>query len=545
MGAFFAYTIYSGVFLLFLFLFYKVLISNEKQISLNRILLLSCYALAFAAWPLSRIEWSSGGVAAPGVVGLELPMLKEVGTGSDTSSIVPQILIWIYLIGATLVLLKTLFSTARLLFYIRNGRSVRMEDFTLVVMPDNNISPFSFGRKIVMSERDYETVRETVTAHELAHIQCRHYLDLVIAHTVCVVLWYNPASWMMLDELKLLHEYQADAKVIDRGVDISAYQMLLIRKTVGNRFQTLANNLNHSKLKNRIAMMQKEKSGGMRRMKVLALAIAPMVAFGVMNLPAVASDLKSLEEVSLTQEPVEVVGVGSAAKGAGATSEDIVPADFPGGTEKLMEYLALNIRYPESAMKENRSGRTIVGYTIGTEGSISNIKILKSSSPDLDEEAIRVVKKMPNWIPSKRNGKAIDTEFALPVNFRLPSSPEAEEITLQGKTKLDEVVVVGYGTAPIEIPEYHGVAVPSGPSESANKEDLQWEPTVAVDEGLGADTPKYGEGPIYGEGPMYVDGVKYEKSLDNLDAEKIDYIKVYRKGNKDYPEGAIFIMMKK
>ncbi len=533
MGAFFAYTIYSSVFLLFLFLFYKVLLSSEKQIMLNRIILLSCYALTFAAWPISQIEWKSVGMEPQTLERLELPMLQAVEIEDGAQSRLPQILIWIYLIGALLVLLKTLFSTARLLFYIRNGRSVGMEDYTLVVMPDNNISPFSFGRKIVMSERDYEAVRETVTAHELAHIQCRHYLDLVIAHIVCIVLWYNPASWMMLDELKLLHEYQADAKVIDRGVDISAYQMLLIRKTVGNRFHTLANNLNHSKLKNRIAMMQKEKSGGMRRMKVLALAIAPMVAFGVMNLPAVASDLKSLEDVSLTQEPVEVVGVGSAAKGEDGTPEDLVPADFPGGTDKLMEYLAMNIRYPESAMKESRSGRTIVGYTIGADGSIYNIKILKSSSPDLDEEAIRVVKKMPNWTPAMRNGKAIETEFALPVNFRLPSSPEAEDITLQGKTKLDEVVVVGYGTAPIEIPEYHGVATLSDPSESANAEDLQWEPTVAVDEGLGADTP------------VYVDGVKYEKSLDNLDPKKIESIQVYRRGDKDYPNGAILIKMKK
>ncbi len=302
MGAFLAYTIYSGVFLLFLFLFYKVLVSGEKQISLNRVLLLSCYALAFAAWPLNHIDWNHGTLSQPApipTIGLEEISLTQGGIVENNSSVIPRILICIYLTGASLVLLKTMFSVVSLLCYIKKGHFIRKEDYTLVVMPSSNIAPFSFGRKIVMSAVDYETVCETVSAHELAHIQCHHYIDLIISQTVCVVLWYNPAAWLMRDELKLLHEYQADAKVIDRGVDISAYQMLLIRKTVGNKFHALANCLNHSNLKSRIAMMQKENCSGFLRSRVLALAIAPIVAFGLMNIPTVASDLKSLETVSL------------------------------------------------------------------------------------------------------------------------------------------------------------------------------------------------------------------------------------------------------
>ncbi len=307
MGIFFAYTIYSGVFLLFLFLFYKVLISNEKQILLNRILLLSCYVLAFAAWPLSQIERGSGGMATPTLVGIEMPIIQDEGFGEGTQSNIPMILIWVYIIGASAVLLTSLFSVAKIILYLRKGTLHRRKGYTLIVMPDNETAPFSIGRYIVMSASDYKSINDAVIAHEAAHIKCRHYLDLILAQIVCIVLWYNPASWLMRDELKLLHEYQADDEVLESGVDPTAYQMLLIRKTVGNRFQTLANNLNHSKLKNRIAMMQKEKSAGVRRMRVLALAIAPMVAFGVMNLPAVASDLKGLEDISLTEDLKEVM----------------------------------------------------------------------------------------------------------------------------------------------------------------------------------------------------------------------------------------------
>ena len=64
-------------------------------------------------------------------------------------------------------------------------------------------------------------------------------MDLLIAQTVCIVNWFNPAAWLMRDELMLLHEYQADMAVIDRGLDRHGYQMLLIRKAAGARFPSL------------------------------------------------------------------------------------------------------------------------------------------------------------------------------------------------------------------------------------------------------------------------------------------------------------------
>ncbi len=306
MGALFAYTIYSGVFLLFLFLFYEVLISNEKQIALNRVLLLSCYAVALAAWPISQIDWNSGVSESHPIGEIELLTIAASGIAEQSQSRLPQILIWIYIVGAVAVLLTSLFSIAKIICALRKGKLLRCDGYDLIFMPNNEMAPFSIGRYIVMTVADYEAVSDIIIAHEEAHIRCHHYLDLIIAQIVCVVIWYNPAAWLMRDELKLLHEYQADAVVLESGVDPTSYQMLLIRKTVGNRFNTLVNSLNHSKLKNRIAMMQKEKSGRVCRMRVLALAIAPMVAFGVMNLPAVASDLKSLEDVSLVQASVEV-----------------------------------------------------------------------------------------------------------------------------------------------------------------------------------------------------------------------------------------------
>lgn len=474
MGSFLAYTLYTGVFLLLLYLVYRLFISGEKQIALNRIILLGCYVVSFAVWPLSRFDWSHTESRLPvntTIVAIgELP-LKAVGMVEENTSVIPQILLWIYLIGASTVLLKSMFSIARLFFYIRKGTFIRKEGYWLVIMPGNDTVPFSFGNYIVMSTVDYETVRCSVKAHELAHIRCRHYLDLMVAQAVCVVLWYNPASWLMRDELKLIHEYQADAEVIESGVNIKEYQMLLIRKTVGNRFRTLANSLNHSKLKNRIAMMQKEKSSGRRRLRLLSLALAVDVALVIVNIPAVASGLRTLETAvftltetqkgisysvpdaaesvpmheveydnGVTEAPAELTvnayKTVQRDKPADGVKEDEktlldpeIVAEFPGGTEKLMQYLSLNIRYPLSAFSDNRTGKSIVSFIIQSDGSISDVRILESSWEDLDEEAMRVVKAMPKWTPATTNGKPVASQFSIPINFRLQDSREAKTAT--------------------------------------------------------------------------------------------------------------------
>lgn len=474
MGSFLAYTIYSGVFLLLLYLVYRLFISGEKQIALNRFILLGCYAVSFVAWPLSQLDWSNTESQQPvnskidAIV--ELPM-KTFGIVEEDTSVIPQILLWIYLIGASVVLLKCMYSTARLYFYIRKGIVIRKEGYTLVIMPGNDTAPFSFGSYIVLSMVDYESVRNSVTAHELAHIRCRHYLDLIVAQAVCVVLWYNPASWLMRDELKLIHEYQADAAVIDSGADPKEYQMLLIRKTVGNRFHTLANSLNHSKLKNRIAMMQKEKSSGRRRLRLLSLALAVDVALAVVNIPAVASGLRTLESVAfkltetqkgisdniidvpksmpvqniyetkegadvpngLTVNAYKAVKEDSSANEVKEEEKDLmdpeIAAEFPGGIENLMKYLSINIRYPFSAFTENRTGKSVIGFIIQPDGSISDVKTLESCWPDLDEEAMRVVKTMPKWTPATTDGKPVACQLSIPINFRLQDSGETKAAT--------------------------------------------------------------------------------------------------------------------
>jgi TonB family C-terminal domain len=93
--------------------------------------------------------------------------------------------------------------------------------------------------------------------------------------------------------------------------------------------------------------------------------------------------------------------------------------EFPGGMQKLMEYLSKNIKYPTMARESGIQGRVFVNFVVETDGSVSNIKVLRAIGGGCDEEAVRVVQAMPKWTPGKQRGKAVRVSYNLPVNFRL------------------------------------------------------------------------------------------------------------------------------
>ena len=91
---------------------------------------------------------------------------------------------------------------------------------------------------------------------------------------------------------------------------------------------------------------------------------------------------------------------------------------FPGGMAALMKYIKDNLRYPEICREGAAMGRVNVVFIVNEDGSLSDVKVIRSIIPELDKEAIRVVKSMPKWNPAKQNGKAVKMKYVVPVNFR-------------------------------------------------------------------------------------------------------------------------------
>lgn len=129
-----------------------------------------------------------------------------------------------------------------------------------------------------------------------------------------------------------------------------------------------------------------------------------------------ADKFKAVVEQVVVVEPEPVVEKHEPEKIFVAVEQ---PAEFPGGAAAMMKWLSNNIRYPESAQQNGISGRVVVKFVVEKDGSIGNPTIVKGVDRDLDQEALRVVKRMPKWQPGKNNGQPVRSYFNLPVTFRL------------------------------------------------------------------------------------------------------------------------------
>ena len=105
--------------------------------------------------------------------------------------------------------------------------------------------------------------------------------------------------------------------------------------------------------------------------------------------------------------------------------------EFPGGMSEMMRFVSDNIRYPKDAMEAKKEGRALVEFVIETDGSISDVSVVKEVYPSIDAEAIRVVKSMPKWTPGEQDGEKVRVQFTMPVAFKLQGSSAEETVPLR------------------------------------------------------------------------------------------------------------------
>ena len=473
MGILFVYILKSSFCLAVFYLFYRLLLSREtfhrfNRIALLGILLLSCL-LPFVEVSVRRpvemyqtmMTWEQW-----------LLLTDLAGTETHAVQVQENVLTWIqglllvYLFGILFFMLRNIYSLFGLWVLLKSGRREKVSDYVVTVVKavlivhERDISPFSWMRYIVISQKDlHENGREILT-HELAHIRNRHSWDLFAADICIFFQWFNPAAWLLKQELQNIHEYEADETVINEGVDARQYQLLLIKKAVGTRLYSMANSFNHSKLKKRITMMLKEKSSPWARLKYLYVLLVAAIAVTAFARPEVSETVEEISAVKVNdltaivetkvaessgqllpvqsvpkdsvnrkskvavQQMDELVVVGYASKDSVKDREPVFNVveqmpSFPGGMEALMQYLAKNMRYPVEAQKNKVQGRVVVGFIVSKDGDIKKAHILRGVDPELDAEAIRVIESMPRWMPGMQRGKAVAVSYTLPVMFRL------------------------------------------------------------------------------------------------------------------------------
>ena len=384
MGTFAAYTFVAGLVLLASYIIYKWLLSAENQPAFNRAVLLTIYVLAFASWPADGfLSGESSVLQGTVAIGPTTAVVLDATRTPEVSFV--AVLLWIYVAGMFIAGIWTFAGVMKLAQLIASGEKIHRADYTLVLIDRDGIAPFSWGRYVVMGRSENEDEAAMILCHEQAHIRCMHFADLLLAQVVCIVLWYNPASWLMLSELKSVHEYQADSHVLSSGVNARQYQLLLIKKAVGVRFPSLANSLNHSNLAIDSVTSAELRLG----------AYAPENNGKVTENPAVKQEKHATVE----------------------DAPDVLPK-YAGGEMAMFAFLCKNVKYPESAAKDSIQGRVVVKFTVQADGAVKDASVVKSVCPALDEEAIRVVMLMPRWIPGEKDGKKVACSFSLPISFK-------------------------------------------------------------------------------------------------------------------------------
>lgn len=450
---FFIYSVKVAVCLALFYLFHKLLMSRDTFHTFNRFAILSMMLLSLVL-PLVHLSLDSEAGINRGTVALEGLVAQTVvadgGNGVGEGLTLTQVLLAAYVLGVVLFVGKALLSVGSLLRLIRRARCVEVRNGIRIYTMQGDISPFSWFRYIIMSEKDWQENRREIVLHEMAHIRRCHSMDVAVCNMMIVFQWYNPAAWLLKRELQTVHEYEADEAVLSAGVDATHYQMLLIRKAVGERLFSMANNLNHNSLKKRITMMKIKRTNPVQKAKiafVLPLAAMTVAAFASQKVENLSEKVEQESEAfsSVSDNPV-VRAVGETARVAAVKVQEdkaleettslsmasdtaetksgkefpCIPEtfpQFPGGHIALVEYLSKNIKFPKEKEKENVRARVVASFTVDKDGSITDAKIVRSQGEAFDNEALRVINGMPKWIPGTQNGKAVRVKYILPVTF--------------------------------------------------------------------------------------------------------------------------------
>ena len=249
MGAFLVFIIKSTCCLAVFYLFYRLLLSRDTFHRFNRMALLGVIVFSIA---IPFVQLAADEPVAVQRTALELERFLQMGgTPVEEESRFPSWLAALFMIyagGCLFFAGRFLYSVCQIVRLIRSGERAVLEDGTRLVVTDLTVPPFSWMKYIVISRIDMEESGAEILAHEQAHIRACHSLDMWFAGCCAVLHWFNPAVWLLKQELQNVHEYEADESVIAHGVDAKHYQLLLIKKAVGaQRFTSMANSFDHSK----------------------------------------------------------------------------------------------------------------------------------------------------------------------------------------------------------------------------------------------------------------------------------------------------------
>ena len=267
---FLKYDLKVAVLIAIFYLFYRLLLSRDTFHRLNRIVLLATAIASFVLpFCVFTVHHTVVMTSNESFVDVETPLAAIV----DTSRPWWQMgVVVIFFLGVFIVMSRVIWSIVQVVRLIMHSERHPQNDGVVIAVTDRPLVPFSWMRYIVLNVTDFEHQDPAIMAHERGHIRQRHSLDVILVDMLTALQWFNPAIWMLRQDLRAIHEYEADAAVLSQGINMRQYLYLLIQKAAVNGGYSIANGITHSTLKNRINMMlNNKKSNGKSWLKLLAL----------------------------------------------------------------------------------------------------------------------------------------------------------------------------------------------------------------------------------------------------------------------------------
>ncbi|MBS4057114.1 MAG: M56 family metallopeptidase [Bacteroidales bacterium] len=428
MEAIIAFMIRASLYLMLFAAGYLLLLRKSPQAMYNRFFILGAGALSLVLGFIpADFFTASPSIRQPGIMLPEIVVraAKRVNSTSDQVGevVVHHAIIWeLFLFISSIIALMFVMRLLRIGLLIRRSRPVADGDIKLIASNENT-SPFSFFSWVfVPGGLEKLPHYEAILAHERAHYHRLHSADVLFYEFLKVLFWFHPAVYFLRSELKAMHEFEADAIAI-RQIEKIDYQKTLVELSFTGGLIPITNPFNLSLIKKRMLMMNRKSPHRPVRSWLMMAAIAAVVLMAAAVQSCQQKNPGS--ESNTAQQPAvtEAVEQTMDTQTEEATDEVFTVVEqmpeYNGGMEAMMKFIASNITYPETAKRDTIQGKVFVQFVIETDGSVSNVKVLRGIGGGCDEEAIRVVESMPKWTPGRQRGKAVRVSFNLPIRFAL------------------------------------------------------------------------------------------------------------------------------
>ena len=455
MGAFVVYILEWSACLLLFLLLYKMCFSGTTFHRFNRLYLLGTTLLS-AILPLVHIAPSqqmepmaescrtSAWVDESPLTNISFESALEVSTdGLTVAEKGALVLLIVYLLYVLTQLVGWGKAYVKMLWFLRGKRRHRLGRWIWLVEHDSEYGPFSWMNHIVISSHEEGFGRRASIRHELSHILLLHHIDLLLT-MICVII--NPVCWLVMKEIKIVHEYEADDEVINHyRIQSRDYQRLLILRTVGAEAYALASSFNIN-IKKRIIMMKKKQSNWWR-MTWIAVTL-PLIGVSLM---AFSKPKEALQEA--VDNSVKVI------KQPLAEMMEAENVEMP----EVVEAPAMPAEQPQKKSDEVKAGTVVKGTVCGQDG-----KKLQYTTVVETDEIGRIVASAQTDNNGSFSLKVVNPQHKLRVSyvgFKSASLAIADQmnVTLEPATVMTDVVVRGVkDSIDKSNPRYNDTALDSG-----------------------------------------------------------------------------------